>query len=720
MATSTMTDISLPDQAIAVIWRIFGAGASPLTERSAFDLIERVICKHMSSSTQQDWAIATMRGWFEISGPRQWLKPDVREPVADLILKSTKAVRSETAIWAVGSIDRDLAARIIRSRWSPEEVDSFVDAALITLEGICDSEEILDATGIAPFAEFDSGKARVPKDAVLRKGRLETFQHLGNHGFELMYRALHPPVGNLIELVIDLQPERFESLIELLDHPVMQARAAYHMVAATRSSDYRKPLLWINESSCDGLIALAIMHTLEMVNRLDEDIRSSTQLGEDRSRWNMELRPPQDDLDAAAINLLNDLVNRLAILDPLACARWIGELLSAASYVLTRGSGFEKPPRIVQLEEDGTELLKRLVCQSWSDALLAALRDGLCLTPRSTWTRHLADVAWAVREVERARAATLGLAALNELERHIAEELEQGHLFLNWNDWHDREWIAGLGAALALSVHETDLLDWISTRCRALPLSVWDAEENYQAFSTADRAAQILFLVALHAVAGLKQIDRAVDPARLRALAEAVWSHCYFSGQHLAGERDVSTASECAARFAVEFGEPNDVWLLEQARSPIVGSRALWAMIDQCKKRATREGESEGRLDEMVVNEIARAGSSRFGDGGQFGLESLYYWGRLWLLLGVVEPACRTAEAILAFPIRHLDRDWKILVLELLVLGANGKRLEQQTLDDVGSTYSELWPAFGYTPDSELAARQRIDDMLERSGIPLP
>ena len=163
----------------------------------------------------------------------------------------------------MGSIDRDLAASIIRSRWRPEEVDSFVGTVLATLENICDREEILDATGIAPFAERDSGKARIPKDAVQRKGRLETFRHLNAHGFDLMFRALHPPVGNLIELAIDLQPERFESMIEVLDHPVMQARAAYHMVADTRSLDHRKPLQWIKESSCDALIALATIHTLE-------------------------------------------------------------------------------------------------------------------------------------------------------------------------------------------------------------------------------------------------------------------------------------------------------------------------------------------------------------------------------------------------------------------------------------------------------------------------
>ena len=720
MAASTTADVSLPDEAKAVIWRILGAGESPLMKLSTFDLIEPVICKHVSSSTQRDWAISEIRGWFETFGERRWLKPDMREPVAALILEGIGADRSETSIWAIGSIDGDLAASVIGSRWRPEEIDSFVDAVLATLEKICNRDEVLNAAGIVPFADVESGRARIPRDAVQREGALETFRHISSHGFDLIHRALHLPVGNLIELVIDLQPDRFESLIERLDHPVMQARAAFHMVAATRALDHRKPLLWITGNSCDALIALAIVHTLETVNRLDEDIRSSARLGEGRPIWSTELRPPQDDPDAAAGNLLNDLVDQLATLDPLACVRWIGELLSAAPYTLVRSVDFEKPPRLEQLEKKGVELLAHLVRHSWSEDLLAVLCAGLCLTPRKTWTRHLAAGAWEVRDVEPARAATLARQTLDELKRRVAEELEQGHLFLDWNDWHDREWISGLGAALALSIDELDLPNWVSTHCRALPLTVWDAEEDHQAFSTADRAAQIWFLVALHAVAGLKQIDRAVDPTGVRALAEAVWSHCYFAGQFLADGRDASVASEHAARSAVEFGEPSDAWLLEQARSPRVGPRALWALIDQRNKKAAREGGSDGGYDEMVVNEVALAASNRFGKGGQFGFESLHYWGRLWLLLGAIEQARRTAKAILAFPMRGFDRGSKVLVLELLTLGTDGQGLDQETSDYVGSTYRELWPAFGYTPDTERADRHRIDELLKRLGVCVP
>ena len=720
MATRTNPSLYLSDEAKAVIWRIFGAGASPLTGRSTFDLIERVISKHVSSSTHRNWAISAIRGWFEAIGERRWLKSDIRERVAVLILEGIGADRSETAIWAIGSIDGDLAASIIRPRWRPEEIDSFVDAVLATLEKICERDEVLNAAGVVPYAEVESGKARIPRDAVKRDGRLETFRHLSSHGFDLIHRALHPPTGNLIELVVHLQPGRFESLIERLDHPVMQARAAYHMVAATRALDHCKPLLWITEDSCDALIALAIVHTLETVNRLDEDIRYSDRLGKDRHIWTTELRPPQDDLDAAAFKLLNDLVDRLAMLDPLACARWIGELLSGAPYALMRGRDLEKPPRIKQLEKMGVKLLAHLVRHAWSDDLLGALCAGLCLTPRTTWTRHLAEVAWEVRDVEPARTATLARATLDELERRVAEELELGQLFLNWNDWHDREWIAGLGAALAMSSEDLDLPEWVSTRCRALPLSVWDAEKSYQTFSSADRAAEIWFLVALHAVAGLKQIDRVVDPVRVHALAEAVWTHYYFTGQYLPGGRDASVAAEHAARSAIQFGNPSDLWLLEQARSPKVGPRALWALIDQRKQKAAREGGPDAGYDEMVMNEFAHAASNRFGDGGLYGFESLHYWGRLWLTLGAIEQARRTAMAILAFPMRGFDRGSKVLVLELLTMGADGQGLDQATRDYIGSTYRDLWPIYGYTPDTERADRQRIDELLERWGVPVP
>ena len=726
MANNSIPSISLPDEAKAVIWRIFGSGESPRKKRSTYELVERIV-KARAPSIDANRAIAEIREWFESHGDQRWLKSEMSEPVARLILEGIGTERGETAIWAVSSIDVDLATRIIRSLWSPQEIDSFVEAALTTLKNLCDRDEVLDATRCTGFVAQDSIKAKIPKDAVKHEGRLETFQHLDNRGFELVHQGIHSVAGNLIELVIELRPEHFETLIEKLDHPVIQARAADRMIAAIFPLNHRKPLEWITKDSCDALIALAIVHTLNTVNKLDEDLRYADHMSVDQYRWSTELRLPQDDLDAAAAALLNDLVDRLAVFDPLSCARWIGELLSDAPYGLHQHGGHEKPPRIEQLERACTKLLAHLVCQSWSDNLLTELCAGLCLTPRRTWTGHIADVAWEIREDEPARAAEIAQVALDLHYQHIAEQLEQNRLFLDWNDWHQREWFSSLGIALVLSHEYLDLPEWVSAQCQELPLSVWDAEENYEAFISADRAVQHRFLVALHAIPVLNELGRTIDPAAVRTLAETLWDHCHFAGQYLPSYPAALVTSELAARFTAEFGEPNDAWLLDRARHLGVGPLALWALIDQRRLKDTREGGTDTHYDKMIIRELVRVASDRFGGGGQFDLEALRFWGQLWLLLYAINraeqtaiainEAEQTAIAICAFPLREHDRVYKILVLKLFALVASERKLPPEIEDYVASLYRQLWS--GYTASEELEDREQTDEMLKRSESPI-
>ena len=463
------------------------------------------------------------------------------------------------------------------------------------------------------------------------------------------------------------------------------------------------------------MIALAIIYTLKSINQLDETVQSVDLIDEDRCRWSSEHHLPQNDRDATAVELLTGLVDRLNLLNPLACARWLGELLSRAPYLLMQGGNIGKPLRIEQLEKAITELFAHLVGQSWSEELLNEFRAGLCLTPRTTWTRHLAAVAWSVREVEPARAATIARITLDEHECHVAEELQRGHLFLDWNNWHDREWVSGLAKTLVLSCDDLDLPKWISTRCEQLPLSVWEAEQNCELFSAANRAAQIWFLVALHAIEYQKQIGRPVDPRVVRTVAEIVWIHCHYVGIHLHGQPEASVAAEYAARSAVEFGKPSDLWILEQARNPRSGSRALWALIDQRIQKISREGGSDLSYHETNTNAIVRAAAERFGDGAQFDFDSLHYWGRLWLLLDAFDQAEQTAKAIIAFPLRDFDRVSEILVLKLLILATGNGKIDPGTWDYIVSTYQRLWP--GYTIGEERLDRQQIDEMLERLGF---
>ena len=681
-----------------------------MKRKSTYDLIDPVVRKYVSS-TARDWIIKEIRGWFEHDGDRSYLKPEMIKPVASLILEGIGTQREELAIWAIASIETDLAARIIRSLWSSEEIGSFVECTLDTLENLCDRDVVLDATRIVGF---DSVRTRIPKDAVQREGKLETFRKLDTNGSKLVYQGLHRAGANLIELMIELHPDQFKSLIERLDHPVMQAWAACRILAVDRPLDHRKTLLWITEDSCDALVALAIVHTLNTVNGLDRDLRFVDHTNSDHI-WSTELQPPEDDLDSAAADLLTGLVDRLAILKPPTCARWIGEMLSGAPYVLYRSGDHEIPLRINQLERACTELIARLVRQSWSDDLIPEFSAGLCLTPRQTWTRHLADIAWEIHDVEPARAVKIARLTLEKHERQIAEELERSHLFLNWSDWHDREWFRSLGIALSLSREELDLRSWVRAPCRALPLSVWDAEEDIQAFMTADRAVQHWFLVALHAITPMKELGRTVDPAAVRALAEILWAHCRFARQFLHSPPEDSVVAEHAARSAVEFGELGDAWLLNQARDPGVGPRALWALLHQRKIKSTREYRTDTSHDKMITIEFARIASDRFRKEGRCNLETLRFWGWLWLLVSAIDEAEQTAVAIIRFPLEADDRADKILALKLFALVASTRKADPEVTDHVASLYDQLW--HGYIPSEEREDRREINEMLEQPDI---
>ena len=97
MTITERPEISLPVEARAAVWRLFGESASPSDRRSSYDLIESIVREHVSS-TDPDRTIAAIRGWFELHGDQRRLKPRLQEPVAALILEGIRTERSETAI----------------------------------------------------------------------------------------------------------------------------------------------------------------------------------------------------------------------------------------------------------------------------------------------------------------------------------------------------------------------------------------------------------------------------------------------------------------------------------------------------------------------------------------------------------------------------------------------------------------------------------------------
>ena len=714
MASNNISDVSLSPEALGAVWRIFGSGHSPFEKPSVYELIEPIVEKHVMSGERKR-VVAAIGAWFESDGQ---VKAEMNASVAVVILDAVGGVVLEGAeakvvercAWAVSSIDAGRAAQVIRSGWSAKQTESFVDAAINALKELADRDEALDPMRTARYVGIDAD-AKIPKQEIEKRGKLETFHHLETHGFRLVHSVIRDQASNLIELVLEVRPERFEAIINGLDHPVLRARAANYMIDRAPPQDYRKPLHWITEGSCDELIALGIVHALHAVDRLDEDVRCANRLGTEQYNWSTELRHPEDDLDAAAASVINELVDRLAALDPRDCVRWIGELLVSGPKMLTQHEAYEIPSRIKQLEKACTALLGRLCTESWSEELFVAWCEGLRLSPWMTWTRHLAEVAWEIRDDAPTQATQIARSVLEETARQVAEHLVQTHLHLNWSHWQDREWMSGLGLALSLSCEDLSLTKWVSERCGSLPLSVWDAEDDVESFSAAESAVPHWFLVAFLSIPFLKELGRAVDPAEVRALAEFLWAHCRFTGEHLLSHPENSLVAEYAGRSVAEHGDPSDGWLLEQARHSGVGPRSLWALIDQRSLKRDRNRGIEAQYDEMIAAEFLRIASDRFDDGGQFGIEELRFWGELWLLMGASGEAEQTAMAIMSALSGDRNRVYDIIVLKLLALAASKEKVTPEAGQYALRLYGDLWPG-SYTPDEEREDRRQIDEHL--------
>ena len=701
---------SLPERVRGVVWRIFGRGASPYKRISAFKLIKPVISKSLGPGDHAE-IIGEVEDWFEHHGALSWLRPELREPVARSILEGVRDERSNTAVWAVGSIEPALALQLIDELWSQEEIDSFVSLAVEVLEKLCADERALDVerlTGLSPKS------ATVDLEELVGKGRLETFRGLEARGRELVHRGLHFAAGHVIEIVVWLRPGEFEEVISRLDHPVVQARAAEHMIAAALGSDHRVTLNWISEGSNDALVAIAILYSLLTVNSLDRDLGIDWQVDPDRSSWSTELRPPEDDLDRAASDLLADLVQWLGVLDPLVCVRWIGELLRGAPLILNRVLNGETPRRLEVLEEQCTKLLSRIVRDSWSDELMPELCGGLRPARGITWVRHVAMVAWSIRDDDPERAKYLAQWILDTSYKAIGEQVNQNQVFVDLGDYQYREWIDGLGACLVLSAEKVDVSDWITERCKDLKLSVWDAEADLQSFNTADKAVQTWFLVAFHTIKPLQVLGRSPKAADVRRMTERLWNHNRFAMQFAHRRSESTDVEEFAARYGVEVGGVDDGWILKQASRTELGPRSLWALADQLMKRQSRDGEADGNYQNVVMSEFMSIGRERFSNPGELGLDQLFDWGRLWLLLEAVDEAEQTATEIINLTSGTTNRAVKILVLRLLTLVGSKRRLTPGLWKYFDSTYSELW--VGHTPTEERMDRSRIDEFLKKSN----
>lgn len=703
---------SLPGEAKAVIWQIFGEGESPYRDRSTYDLIDLIVPAHASPANAGQ-IIYEVKSWFEESGDQHFLRSDVTEMVTSLVLEGIRGEPSERAVWAAAWISNSDGADRIKSDWSIGEINILAESTIETIKRHCDRDDVLDPSRCTTLTGQDAKNAKIPKGAFMGDGWLDTYRKIRLR----LLHGLHRPIERLIALFIELRPEEFKSIVTQCDHPVIQAWAAYYAMHTFRLRDHRKTLEWVNEGACDALIGLSIVHTLETVKYLDQDLGAEKRRPTEQVRWHTELCPPNDDLDSAASALLTDLVSRLGELDAPACARWIGGTLNHAPSALRAGNRGDVLHRIQELEQGCIALLKRLVHLSWSDDLIAEFGAGFASSHKTTWTKHWATVAWEIRGTAPKRTAEIGRTILEIHEQHVAKELANDRMYISWTHGNSHEWIEGIGKALALSSVRLDLYQWVETKCQTMPLSAWDAEANLASFSAADRAAQHWFHVAFAAIPWRERLGFKIDPAKTSAMVETLWTHCQFVDGYAGDDSKSSVEVGFAAQTAALYGESSDTWLLKQAGNPIVHPRALWTLFHECEKKRERDSGTRIRSSdtEEVHNEAARLAGEHFGSGLHFSLGTLQWWSQLWLTLCATEQAILTVKAFLGFPWHLLDRDKKLLILKLLTLAISEKQyLDAELAENSSWLYSELWPNL-YTAKEEREDRERIDAVLRQT-----
>ena len=665
-------------------------------------MVEQWVRRRVSCCNQAH-TIDEICSWFH-QDTEQWVLRDaLRSPVAMLILhmmerdiaEGHRNFDDDIAFWAIGSVNPDIAENIIRSQWATDEIQIVVNYALEVLVQLCERNQVVDPERIV---RLGGGRTKVTFDITRQRGILKTFKDLRD--CELW---LYPGILSAVALLIKLDPEFFSTLVEKVDHPVVQRWAALCAAGHFVPTDFQRPLEWIKDGSPEAATALGIVHTLENVNYLDAD-----------TRRNSNGQSEQADQNNTGSNLLSGLSNRLGFIESSTSARWIVDLLSYSVAALPAYGSIEKPQRVEELEQLCIQQLVSLVRQHWSSDLSRELRAGLRPDPLVSRTLPLAQVAWEVRETCPAYASEIARMILDEHEARIAEAFDGGRrLSFLWDNWKDHDSILGLAIALIVSGKAPDPLTWVLDRCSTLPLSAWDAEENADRFRTADEAARVYFVMAFYVVQITDGLGDTTDPALVRALAERLWDHCHFVGHNTFRLPKDFVAAEFAAQVVMALGKPNESWLMAQVSNQAMSPRILWALIEAARSQTGQNVEINALHSDPMRLKLLRGISGRYGNQTGMDLDDLRYVAELWLLLGGANEAKYTGLNILAFGSPRLQRSDRVTALELLALAANKGRVSSAIKDQINSLYKDLWS--GGTPRDEVSKRQDVDDALSQS-----
>ena len=680
---------------IQAAWRVVGAVESPLRNPELSSLVDRVLRplfeEDSVAESERRRVRETVYGWYETRDGRPVLAQDSSREVDDLVLRGAAQQLlegksnpvNETLFWAIGTVDAEAAAETIRAVWHPKQVDALWENSVAVLQRLCERENVIDLDKILGY-KVDGGRASV--DPEYERDRVRVFRRT-----DLGRPNLYGGVANVILLILTLRPDRFPDLVERVDHPIVQ-RWALFVVHRYLRADRLQSLDWLEGNPSEPVTAVAIVHALEVMRELASEARHPSRGQKER-----------EEAGEVVAQLLSGLVDRLARYEPAESVRWIAELYEHGDLpkiVIGESGEHDLGER---LEERCLDEITELVRRNWHNELREALKSKVRQGAVIQRTLPLGTVAQRVSRDHPERAVEIAKIVLEKHAEHTDEILRGNErAYYTLTDGRTIKWMRGLGSALSLVLPEYETpLDWVIAQCSRLPLSVWEADDHPEKFRVADDVAQMQMAVAIHAVVARYEAGVGVEPEMVRNLAERVWEHCHFVGRREGYRLEEPEVEEVAARVLVELGNLSEEWLIVRVKSGGIGPRGLWSMVDAYVKRYGYP---------VLADELSGNIAARYRYIKAVEISTLRYLARVWQILEAADPALLTAETMLEYHQKAMQREDHLEVMNLRVLAVRKKGSTSEVMRGIRAHSEYLWR--NHIPGEEIEIKRSVDALL--------
>ena len=655
-------------------------------------LINGVVSKRVTNpNSERDRTIETISRWYETRDGQSVLASDTKDEVDELVLrgaaqllhKSQPSSNDDTLFWAIGAADPETAAETILASWCTEQIDSLLEYATGVLKVLCENHNVIDPSNALGY-KVEGGNVYI--DPEYKQQRIKTLQRTEWHRPRMYYG-----VTRIVQILLTVRPDHFANLVEKADHPTVQ-RWALFLVSRRSATGRLQALDWLKGKPSESLVAIAIVHGLECLREMGWEAEHPGRSQQER-----------EEASATALRLLSGLVAQLAQYAPVKSVRWTAELYKHGA-VLTRINRREGNDNLdEELEELCVDSLADQVRRSWNSDLREALRTNESWGDITKQTLPLGMVAHRVYGDYPDRATEIAGIVLEKHAMHIDNLMANNdRAYYTLTENRAIKWMRGLGAALAIALPDSDTpLDWAVKQCRKLPLSTWDADDLPEKFRLAGDVAQIQLSVAMYAAVAKYEAGDDVDPEMIRNLAAKAWEHCHFLRQRETIRLEESELDELAARVTVALGNPDEVWLMDQASNLQVGPRGLWAIVDACTKMDAHTN---------FLHEMGSRIAARYRNSRSTGIATLKYQAMIWQLLEAADAALETVELMLEYHQKVMERGDYVMAMSLLVLAARQKEATPRVTRTIRYIYDHLWR--NHTPREELELRQSVEALL--------